>query len=261
LGLGSAAAFLCFFGRNKLKYKYRPVFGFKLFLGAKRRDGSARQSRQYTENFFGFFLGKTVFSDRNLIFPGLLGPMFQERENPDRRRRLAREFQAPKYGMVIYSALLKLEESSMKRVFFLAALALCLGLVVVGCRSKQDTGGVVETDGERQAFLNNHVYFDFDRYNIRPDQVPVIASKAAYLTQINTSARVELQGYCDERGTEAYNNALADRRAKSAYNYLVDQGVSGSRLVTVSYGEEFPADPGHNEAAWAKNRRVQSVLQ
>ncbi|MDR0356499.1 MAG: OmpA family protein [Deltaproteobacteria bacterium] len=148
----------------------------------------------------------------------------------------------------------------MKRVFFLAALALCLGLVVVGCRSKTQTGEVGVSDAERLAFLNNHVYFDFDRYNIRPDQVSLINAKAGYL-KINTSARVELDGYCDERGTEAYNNALADRRAKSVYNYLVDQGISGTRMVTVSYGEENPADPGHNEAAWAKNRRVEFVLQ
>jgi peptidoglycan-associated lipoprotein len=153
-----------------------------------------------------------------------------------------------------------MEDSSMKRALFLAALALCLGLVVVGCRSTTGTTDTVTADADRQAFINNHVYFDFDRYNIRPDQVPVVSSKAAYLGA-NTSARAELQGYCDERGTEAYNNALADRRAKAVSNYLADQGVSGSRLSTVSYGEEFPIDPGHNESAWAKNRRVQSVLQ
>jgi peptidoglycan-associated lipoprotein len=154
-----------------------------------------------------------------------------------------------------------MEDSSMKRAFFLFALALCLGLVVVGCRSKGVTSSSDSSDLERQAFINQHILFDFDRYNIRSDMVPVIDSKAAYLNQ-NTSARVELQGYCDERGTEAYNNALADRRAKSAYNYLVERGgISSSRLVTVSYGEEFPIDPGHNEVAWAKNRRVQTVLQ
>jgi peptidoglycan-associated lipoprotein len=148
----------------------------------------------------------------------------------------------------------------MKRALLLFALALSLGLVVVGCRSKQVAGGSDTSDIERQAFINQHILFDFDRFNIRADQIPVVNSKAAYLNA-NTSARVELQGYCDERGTEAYNNALADRRAKATYNYLVDQGISSSRLVTVSYGEEYPVDPGHNEAAWAKNRRVQTVLQ
>lgn len=146
----------------------------------------------------------------------------------------------------------------MKRVFLMAALALCLGLVVVGCRSKGVTSDT-STDSARIAFLNDNVLFDFDRYNIRPDQVPVIDSKVAYLAT-NSSISAIIQGHCDERGTEAYNEALGDRRAKSAYNYLVDHGISGSRLSTVSYGKDFPLDPGHNESAWAKNRRAQFVL-
>ncbi|MDR1677703.1 MAG: OmpA family protein [Deltaproteobacteria bacterium] len=153
-----------------------------------------------------------------------------------------------------------MEELHMKRVFLLAVLALCLGLVVVGCRSK--SGGLSDTstgDTAKLAFLNNNVLFDFDRYNIRPDQVPVIDSKVAYL-QDNASTSAVIQGHADERGTEAYNEALGDRRAKSAYNYLVNHGISASRLSTVSYGKDFPVDPAHNEDAWAKNRRAQFVL-
>jgi peptidoglycan-associated lipoprotein len=146
----------------------------------------------------------------------------------------------------------------MKRVLLLAALALCLGLAVVGCRSKTGTTDTV-TDVARDAFLNTNVLFDFDRYNIRPDQVDVIQSKVAYL-QANSSVRAVIQGHCDERGTEAYNEALGDRRAKAAYNFLVDHGISGSRLSTVSYGKDFPLDPGHNESAWQRNRRAQFVL-
>jgi peptidoglycan-associated lipoprotein len=148
----------------------------------------------------------------------------------------------------------------MKRVFLLAALALCLGLAVVGCRSKTGGGETVSADAGKDAFLNQNVLFDFDRYNIRPDQVPVIDAKVAYL-QSNSSARAVVQGHCDERGTEAYNEALGDRRAKTAYNYLVDHGISGSRLSTVSYGKDLPLDPGHNESAWQRNRRAQFVLQ
>ncbi|MDR1109449.1 MAG: OmpA family protein [Deltaproteobacteria bacterium] len=107
--------------------------------------------------------------------------------------------------------------------------------------------------------MNTNVLFDFDRYNIRPDQVDVIQSKVAYL-QANSSVRAVIQGHCDERGTEAYNEALGDRRAKAAYNFLVDHGISGSRLSTVSYGKDFPLDPGHNESAWQRNRRAQFVL-
>ncbi|MDR1314549.1 MAG: OmpA family protein [Deltaproteobacteria bacterium] len=146
----------------------------------------------------------------------------------------------------------------MKKLLLLMAV-FALALPLAGCAKRAvDTGGVVD-DALRRAFLNDHVYFDFDRYNIRSDQVPTLQAKAAYLNAVGASS--ELQGYADERGTEAYNLALGDRRAKSARNYLIDLGISGSRLYTTSYGESMPADPGHNEAAWARNRRVEFTLR
>ena len=72
---------------------------------------------------------------------------------------------------------------------------------------------------------------------------------------------VQIQGHCDERGTNEYNLALGERRAMAAYNYLVTLGVPGDRLSTISYGEEMPVDPGHNEEAWAKNRRDEFKVQ
>ncbi|MDR2612593.1 MAG: OmpA family protein [Deltaproteobacteria bacterium] len=146
----------------------------------------------------------------------------------------------------------------MKKLLLLTA-AIALALPLAGCAKKAADTGTVVDDSLRLAFLNDHVYFDFDRYNIRPDQVPTLQAKAAYLNSNGSSA--ELQGYADERGTEAYNMALGDRRSKSARNYLIDLGISGTRLSTVSYGESNPADPGHNEAAWARNRRVEFVLR
>jgi peptidoglycan-associated lipoprotein len=147
---------------------------------------------------------------------------------------------------------------SMKKLLLLTA-ALALALPLSGCAKR--TADVVTgvEDALRLAFLNDHVYFDFDRYSIRGDQVPTLQAKAAFLNA--TGASSELQGYADERGTEAYNLALGDRRAKSARNYLIDLGISGSRLYTTSYGESSPADPGHNEAAWARNRRVEFTLR
>ena len=71
---------------------------------------------------------------------------------------------------------------------------------------------------------------------------------------------VTIQGHCDERGTNEYNLALGDRRADSTKTFLVDLGISASRLTTVSYGEERPVDPRHNEEAWAKNRRAHFVI-
>ncbi|MDR1308353.1 MAG: OmpA family protein [Deltaproteobacteria bacterium] len=108
-------------------------------------------------------------------------------------------------------------------------------------------------------FFVQNVLFDLDRHDIRPDQVPVIYSKAFYLME-NPSARAVTQGHCDERGTEAYNEALGDRRAKAARNFLVDHGVDGSGQSSVSYGKDFPLDPGHDEGAWLRNRRAQFVL-
>ena len=77
----------------------------------------------------------------------------------------------------------------------------------------------------------------------------------------NPQKEVVIEGHCDERGTEEYNIALGERRANSAKKYLINLGVNPSQLSTISFGEEKPADPGHNEEAWAKNRRDEFVVQ
>jgi peptidoglycan-associated lipoprotein len=98
------------------------------------------------------------------------------------------------------------------------------------------------------------VYFDFDRSNIRADQVTNLESDLALLLR-DTQTIVEIQGHCDERGTTDYNLALGQRRADAAKRWLVARGVAASRIHTISYGEERPVDPGHDEDAWARNRR------
>ena len=110
-----------------------------------------------------------------------------------------------------------------------------------------------------QAFESTHVYFDYDKADIKAEAKPVLEKKAEFL-RANASYKVTIEGYCDERGTNEYNMALGDRRAKSAMKYLNALGISANRMSTVSYGEEKPADPGHNEAAWAKNRRGEFKL-
>jgi peptidoglycan-associated lipoprotein len=75
------------------------------------------------------------------------------------------------------------------------------------------------------------------------------------------NSAIRAEGYCDERGTEEYNMALGERRAQSAKDYLVSVGADGSRIKTVSFGKERPLDPAHDEAAWAKNRRVEFVVE
>ena len=116
-----------------------------------------------------------------------------------------------------------------------------------------------EEAAAKDTFLNEHALFDFDKYNIRPDAEQVLRFKGDYLAS-HGGVTVEVQGHCDERGTEAYNMALGDRRAKAAANFLEDLGVVGSRMTTVSYGEERPLDTGNNEDAWQKNRRAQFVI-
>jgi peptidoglycan-associated lipoprotein len=87
----------------------------------------------------------------------------------------------------------------------------------------------------------------------------ILENKAAWL-RANGRYKVRIEGHCDERGTNEYNLALGERRANSAFKYLNALGVSADRMSTISYGEERPADPGHNEAAWAKNRRDEFKL-
>ncbi len=104
------------------------------------------------------------------------------------------------------------------------------------------------------------IHFDFDSAEIRPEYVDTLRAHAEYL--VNTpSARLVIEGHCDERGSREYNIALGERRANSVKRFMEAEGVSPVQLDTVSYGEERPVDPGHNEEAWAKNRRAELVYQ
>lgn len=103
------------------------------------------------------------------------------------------------------------------------------------------------------------IYFDFDKSNIRDDQVQRIEDNAAYLKE-NPSMTIRIEGNCDERGTNEYNMALGERRAQSAKKYLMNLGVSGSQLDTISFGEEKPLNMGQNELAWSQNRRDDFVI-
>jgi len=115
-------------------------------------------------------------------------------------------------------------------------------------------------DVNRSGILKS-VYFDFDRYEIRPDQRQTLQDNARHLTGELARFRVVVEGHCDERGTNEYNMALGDRRANAARQYLIQMGIPSSRIRTVSYGEERPADPGHNETAWSRNRRAAFVVE
>lgn len=110
------------------------------------------------------------------------------------------------------------------------------------------------TQAARNRFINEDIYFEFDSFVLLPMAEEVLKEKAQWLRS-NPGISVIIEGHCDERGTNEYNLALGDRRAESAKAYLVNLGISESILTSISYGEERPVDPGHNEATWAKNRR------
>ena len=104
-------------------------------------------------------------------------------------------------------------------------------------------------------FVNEDIYFEFDSYVLTPLAQDVLMAKAEWL-RANLDASVTIEGHCDERGTNEYNLALGDRRAGSVKSFLTSLGIAAGRLSTISYGEEHPVDAGHNEEAWAKNRRA-----
>lgn len=160
----------------------------------------------------------------------------------------------------------------------LIALALCMG--GTGCKKKMpaeepppameepaiepveetaDTTGQamrelmarIETD----LALVRPVYFDFDRSDIRPDQRGTVTSNAEIFNRW-PDWTVTVEGHCDERGTVEYNFALGERRARATERALIGAGIDPARLSIVSFGEERPVDPGHNESAWSRNRRA-----
>jgi len=134
-------------------------------------------------------------------------------------------------------------------------------------RGRTDTGPIPLPDRalrenmneDREYFKNQTVYFDFDKAAVRASERHKVQAVADALKK-RPEASVEVEGHCDERGTEEYNRSLGERRALSIREYLVLLGISSERIFTVSFGEDKPAVPGHNEAAWSKNRRGEFIL-
>ncbi len=105
----------------------------------------------------------------------------------------------------------------------------------------------------------NSIYFDFDKYDLSKTARDSLVKNADLLRK-DSSEKIRIEGNCDERGSDEYNLALGEKRAKAAMQYLVTMGIPADRLSVISYGKEKPADPGHDEAAWAKNRRDDFVV-
>ena len=118
---------------------------------------------------------------------------------------------------------------------------------------------LVNYDQDRAAFAANTVHFPFDSSAIKPNEQANISAVASALTGTPGNCLL-IEGHCDERGTEEYNRALGERRALALREALAKLGVSDSRIKTISYGKDKPVDPGHNEAAFSKNRRGEFIL-
>ncbi len=174
-----------------------------------------------------------------------------------------------------------LMEGKMNRIgFMLLGMALVV-FYVSGCGKKpqpvtekppvteetktepQDTSGRIptgEVSEETTPAGFQKIYFDFDRYYIRDDAKGALEQNARVLKG-NNSMRILIEGHCDERGTVEYNLALGERRAAAARQYLMDLGVEGSRISTISYGKERPVAFGHDESSWQQNRRGEFVTR
>ncbi|MBC7355246.1 MAG: peptidoglycan-associated lipoprotein [Desulfomicrobiaceae bacterium] len=163
----------------------------------------------------------------------------------------------------------------MKRFGLLGVALLAMGLMVAGgCAKKVSStpagasgsvstdagnqGGL--TDAERQRMMAiekiqaNRIYFAFDSNELSQESRQILTEKAE-LMKANPSLILVIEGHCDERGTNEYNMALGERRARAAKDFLALSGVDASRIQTISYGEERPMCTEHNEACWSKNRR------
>ena len=136
----------------------------------------------------------------------------------------------------------------------LKVLAVCaIALLVTGCSCRTNTGEGNIGGGDGGPLKDIH--FSFDSYKIYATSKSIVAANAEWL-KANPGKTVQVEGHCDERGTAEYNMVLGSNRARAAADALRAEGIDGSSLSTVSYGEELPVDPRHNEEAWAKNRRA-----
>jgi len=137
-----------------------------------------------------------------------------------------------------------------------------------GLNPESTSGGFVQTDPnarkdwprDRDIFKSDTVHFDFDSSSVKGAEKSKVSAVADYL-KANSMDAVEIEGHCDERGTEEYNRSLGERRALALREQLVSLGVGADRIDTISYGKDRPADPGHDESAWKQNRRGEFVLE
>lgn len=150
----------------------------------------------------------------------------------------------------------------MRGVRVLASIALVISLAACSKSAKRGSGDTTEgmETGQGNIPLASaggelpDIGFAFDSSALSAKAQATLKDSARYL--LDTKKAVQIEGHCDERGTSEYNLALGERRARAAYDYLRSLGVRKDQMSTISYGEELPLDPGHDEEAWSKNRRA-----
>lgn len=161
-------------------------------------------------------------------------------------------------------------------------LLLAAATAITGCRSKEGpildpvvsdptpvdpnrAGGTRATGelpdiGDEVLFSKDRglevIFFDYNSFSLRPDALAALDRNAAKLRQYPNTV-IQIEGHCDERGTQEYNLALGEKRALTTREHLIKLGIPSDRIITISYGEEMPAAQGHNEAAWSQNRRCE----
>jgi peptidoglycan-associated lipoprotein len=126
----------------------------------------------------------------------------------------------------------------------------------IAAANREEFEGMIKDSGALAAYT---AYFAYDSAAVRKSEGAKIQAVAAALSS-DSSTRLLIEGHCDERGTEEYNRALGERRAQALRKALAKAGVDPMRIRTISYGKDKPVDPGHDESAWAKNRRGDFVL-
>ena len=149
-------------------------------------------------------------------------------------------------------------------MLFVVVLAACSRSATdnVGMTGVGNTGPGGGAPGSQQEFLvtvGDRVFFTTDSSSLTPEAMATLDKQAAWLNQYQ-NYRIMIEGHADERGTREYNLALGERRANSAKNYLINQGIAANRITTISYGKERPVALGSNESAWAQNRRAVTVV-
>jgi peptidoglycan-associated lipoprotein len=129
-----------------------------------------------------------------------------------------------------------------------------------GAAGRPGAGGASIGATERASFENEDIFFAYDSSALTAQAQDILRKKASFL-KANAMVKVTIEGHCDDRGTNEYNLALGEARARSAKAFLVDLGIPAARMATISYGEERPAARGSSEDAWAKNRRAHFVIE